>query len=254
MNVGPKFLLAALRQKIKEEGLCYNSLSEKSGIPLSSIKRHLHNPALGLDKVLIYLNYLNTDLVELATLANELQHQNEQMLTDEESALFVEHPYLLDFIYMLTSRDIKPQEIAQTYGLSDTSLRFYLRIAEILGYVENFGDGLFYRSGRRFIMEEGTALDTLFKERFQQDSLSHDINPGVCIGRIRLTEEQKVQIEDELCNKLAKLNAVNTSNNEGELTNILMRCTPGSQIFFADDLPNIDGSLLKLVAQLTKLS
>ncbi|MDF4825811.1 transcriptional regulator, partial [Vibrio parahaemolyticus] len=182
----------------------YNSLSEKSGIPLSSIKRHLHNPALGLDKVLIYLNYLNTDLIELATLANELQHQNEQMLTDEESALFVEHPYLLDFIYMLTSRDIKPQEIAQTYGLSDTSLRFYLRIAEILGYVENFGDGLFYRSGRRFIMEEGTALDTLFKERFQQDSLSHDINPGVCIGRIRLTEEQKVQIEDELCNKLAK--------------------------------------------------
>ncbi|MDW1810737.1 transcriptional regulator, partial [Vibrio sp. Vb2362] len=242
MNVGPKFLLAALRQKIKEEGLCYNSLSEKSGIPLSSIKRHLHNPALGLDKVLIYLNYLNTDLIELATLANELQHQNEQMLTDEESALFVEHPYLLDFIYMLTSRDIKPQEIAQTYGLSDTSLRFYLRIAEILGYVENFGDGLFYRSGRRFIMEEGTALDTLFKERFQQDSLSHDINPGVCIGRIRLTEEQKVQIEDELCNKLAKLNAVNTSNNEGELTNILMRCTPGAQIFFADDLPNIDGS------------
>ncbi|NAW82246.1 transcriptional regulator [Vibrio sp. V43_P6S15P86] len=254
MNVGPKFLLAALRQKIKEEGLCYNSLSEKSGIPLSSIKRHLHNPALGLDKVLIYLNYLNTDLVELATLANELQHQNEQMLTDEESALFVEHPYLLDFIYMLTSRDIKPQEIAQTYGLSDTSLRFYLRIAEILGYVENFGDGLFYRSGRRFIMEEGTALDTLFKERFQQDSLSHDINPGVCIGRIRLTEEQKVQIEDELCNKLAKLNAVNTSNNEGELTNILMRCTPGSQIFFADYLPNIGGSLLKHVAQLTKLS
>ncbi|MDG2626933.1 transcriptional regulator [Vibrio parahaemolyticus] len=254
MNVGPKFLLAALRQKIKEEGLCYNSLSEKSGIPLSSIKRHLHNPALGLDKVLIYLNYLNTDLIELATLANELQHQNEQMLTDEESALFVEHPYLLDFIYMLTSRDIKPQEIAQTYGLSDTSLRFYLRIAEILGYVENFGDGLFYRSGRRFIMEEGTALDTLFKERFQQDSLSHDINPGVCIGRIRLTEEQKVQIEDELCNKLAKLNAVNTSNNEGELTNILMRCTPGAQIFFADVLPNIDGSLLKHVAQLTKLS
>ncbi len=72
MNVGPKFLLAALRQKIKEEGLCYNSLSEKSGIPLSSIKRHLHNPALGLDKVLVYLNHLNTDLIELATLANEL--------------------------------------------------------------------------------------------------------------------------------------------------------------------------------------
>ncbi|TOM91246.1 transcriptional regulator, partial [Vibrio parahaemolyticus] len=55
MNVGPKFLLAALRQKIKDEGLCYSSLSEKSGIPLSSIKRQLHNPSLGLDKILLYL-------------------------------------------------------------------------------------------------------------------------------------------------------------------------------------------------------
>ncbi|MGR5238652.1 transcriptional regulator [Vibrio alfacsensis] len=252
MDVGPKFLLAALRQKIKDEGLCYGSLSEKSGIPLSSIKRHLHNPSLGLDKILLYLNHLNTDLIELANLANQLQHENEQMLTEEQSALFLEHPYLLDFIYMVTSRNLAPQEIAQTYGLSDTSLRFYLRIAEMLGYVEDFGDGLFYRSGRRFLLEEGSALDCLFRERFQAESATHDINPGICVGRIRLTQAQRLQLEDEIYNKLIKLNAINTSNNDGEEKNILMRCTPGTQIFFSDGLPNIDGDLLKQVSILTQ--
>ncbi|MEF1249299.1 hypothetical protein [Vibrio owensii] len=251
MNVGPKFLLAALRQKIKDEGLCYSSLSEKSGIPLSSIKRHLHNPSLGLDKILVYLNYLNTDLIELANLANQLQHENEQMLTEEQSALFLEHPYLLDFIYMVTSRNLDPQDIAKTYQLSETSLRFYLRIAEMLGYVEDFGDGLFYRSGRRFLMEEGSELDSLFRERFQKESLSHEVNPGICVGRIRLTNAQRQQLEEEVYNKLVKLNAINTSNDDGELTNVLMRCTPGTQIFFSDGLPDIDGNLLKQVAQFT---
>ncbi|WP_322804046.1 transcriptional regulator [Vibrio alfacsensis] len=251
MEVGPKFLLAALRKKIKDEGLCYSALSEKSGIPLSSIKRHLHNPSLGLDKIMLYLNHLNTDLIELANLANQLQHENEQMLTQEQSALFLEHPYLLDFIYMVTSRNLAPKEIAQMYGLTETSLCFYLRIAELLGYVEDFGDGLFYRSGRRFLLEEGSALDSLFRERFQEESLSHEINPGICVGRIRLTDSQQLQLEEDVYNKLIKLNAINTSNNDGKETNIMMRCTPGTQIFFSDHIPNIDGELLKYVAQLT---
>ncbi|MDW2173121.1 transcriptional regulator, partial [Vibrio sp. 1567] len=53
-------------------------------------------------------------------------------------------------------------------------------------------------------------------------------------------------------NKLVKFNALNTSNQDGELTNVLMRCTPGTQIFFSDGLPNIDGSLLKYVSQLNQ--
>lgn len=249
MNVGPKFLLAALRKKIKDEGVCYSFLSEKSGIPLSSIKRHLHNPSLGLDKILVYLNYLNTDLIELANLANQLQHKNEQILTEDQSALFLEHPHLLDFIYMVTSRNLDPQDIAKTYQLSENSLRFYLRIAEMLGYVEDYGDELIYRSGRRFLMEEGSELDSLFRERFQNESLSHEINPGICVGRIRLTNEQRQQLEEEVYNKLVKFNAINTPNDDGELTNVLMRCTPGAQIFLSDGLPDIDGNLLKQVAQ-----
>ncbi|OZG74053.1 transcriptional regulator [Hahella sp. CCB-MM4] len=248
MHIGPKFLLAAIRKKIKDEGLCYGTLSEKTGIPLSSIKRHLHNPSLGLDKILLYVSHLNTDLIELTKLAKQLQHENEQFITDEQSELFLEHPYLLDFIYMVTSRNLAPESIAEKYQLTDTSLRFYLRIAEILGYIEDSGDGIFYRSGRRFLLVEGSELDRLFRRRFQEESLSHPINPGVCVGRIRLTEAQKTQLEDDVFAKLMELDAINISNGEGKTTNVMMRCTPGKQILYSDGLPNIDGSVLKLVS------
>lgn len=85
MHIGPEFLLAAIRQKIRDEGLCYSALSDKTGVPLSTIKRHLHNPALGLDKILMYTTHLNTNLVELSTLAIQIQRDNEQFLSDEQT-------------------------------------------------------------------------------------------------------------------------------------------------------------------------
>ncbi|WP_241566802.1 transcriptional regulator [Hahella sp. KA22] len=250
MHIGPKFLLAAIRRRIKDEGLSYGYLSEKTGIPLSSIKRHLHNPSLGLDKILMYVGYLNTDLVELTKLANKLQHENELFISDKQSELFLEHPYLLDFINMVTSHNMTPEAVAEKHGLSETSLRFYLRIAEILGYIDDFGDGSFYQSGRRYLLEEGSALDSLFRRRFQEESLSHPVHPGVCVGRIRMTEAQRVQLEDDLYDKLIELNAVNSSNDEGEPTNVLMRCTPGKLTQFSDGLPDIDGQLLKYVSEM----
>ncbi|EGA71692.1 hypothetical protein VISI1226_12936 [Vibrio sinaloensis DSM 21326] len=248
MHIGPEFLLAAIRQKIRDEGLCYSALSEKTGVPLSTIKRHLHNPALGLDKILMYTTHLNTDLMELSTLAIQLQRDNEQFLSDEQNALFVEHPYLLDFIYLVTSCNRSPKDIAEEYQLSDTSLRFYLSIAEILGYMENHGDKIFYRSGRRFIMEEGTKLDTLFKRRFEAVSMADGTVSQVCQARVRLTSEQRLKLEQEIDQKVSEMHAANCVNETGELTNVLFRNTPGQQIFFSDGLPQITGELLKQVS------
>ena len=248
MHIGPEFLLAAIRQKIKNEGLCYSELSEKTGVPLSTIKRHLHNPSLGLDKILMYTNHLNSDLMELTQLAVQIQRDNEQFLSDEQNALFVEHPYLLDFIYLITSRNQTPQQIAEQYQLSDTSLRFYLSIAEILGYMEAHGDKIVYRSGRRFIMEEGTALDTLFKRRFETISMEDSTLSQVCQARVRLTQEQRLKLEQEVDRKVSEMHAANCANEEGEFTNVLFRMTPGQQIYFSDGLPEIDGELLKQVS------
>ncbi|MFA1575960.1 hypothetical protein [Vibrio cyclitrophicus] len=248
MHIGPEFLLAAIRLKIKEKGLCYSALSEKTGIPLSTIKRHLHNPSLGLDKILIYTNHLNTDLKELSEIAIQIQRDNEQFLSGEQNALFVEHPYLLDFIYLITSCNLTPEEVAEKYQLSDTSLRFYLSIAEVLGYIENLGDEVFYRSGRRFIIEEGTALDTLFKRRFEHVSMADPTLSQVCHARVRLTPEQRLKLEQEVDQKIGEMHAANCANNIGELTNVLFRNTSGQQIFFSDGLPEINGELLKQVS------
>ncbi len=248
MHLGPEFLLAAIRQKIKDEGLCYSELSEKTGIPLSTIKRQLHNPSLGLDTILLYTTHLNTDLQGLSGIAMQIQRDNEQFLSDEQNALFVEHPYLLDFIYLVTSCNKTPEEIAEEYQLSDTSVRFYLSIAEVLGYIENLGDKIFYRSGRRFIMEEGTALDTLFKKRFEQVSMADETLSQVCHARVRLTAEQRLQLEKEVDQKIGEMHAAKSANGTGELTNVLLRNIPGQQIFFSDGIPEIDGKLLKEVS------
>ncbi|MCG7499743.1 transcriptional regulator [Vibrio sp. Of7-15] len=248
MHIGPTFLLAAIRQKLKEQGLCYSDISEKAGIPVSTIKRHMHSASLGIDKILMYANHANTDLVELANLANQLQHNSEEFVSDEQNEFFVEHPYLLDFIYMVTSLNLTPKEIAEKHRLSDTSLRFYLSIAEILGYIETHGDEVFYRSGRRFIMEEGTPLDSLFKQRFQQASIAHDTPPQICQGRVRLTAEQRLQLENDVDKTLKEFHANNSSNDTGDYTNVLLRYTPGEPIRFSDELPEIDGNLLKLVS------
>lgn len=92
MNNSATYLLAALREKIKEKGICYAELSIGTGIPLSTIKRQLHNTALGLDKILYYASHLDTDLVELSQRGRQLQLENEQFITDVNSDIF--HQFL----------------------------------------------------------------------------------------------------------------------------------------------------------------
>ncbi|KMV28789.1 transcriptional regulator [Photobacterium swingsii] len=245
MYIGPEFILAAIRKKIKKEGLCYTVLSQKTGIPLSTVKRHLHSSSLGLDKVLLYASHLNTDLVELSNTARKLQKKNEYFLKGEESKFFAQHPYLLDFIYMITSGNQHPDEVAKRYQLSTESLRLYLVIAETLGYIEIHGREIASQSNRRFIIEEGSVLDNLFKQRFLHESISDDVPSAICQGRVLMTPEQKQQLEEKIDSRISEIHAANMENQQGELVNVLVRFTPGKQIFFSDGLIEIDKELLK---------
>jgi hypothetical protein len=97
-------------------------------------------------------------------------------------------------------------------------------------------------------MEEGTALDTLFKRRFEQISMADPTLSQVCHARVRLTPEQRLKLEQEVDQKIGEMHAANCANNIGELTNVLFRNIPGQQIFFSDGLPEINGELLKQVS------
>ncbi|MGR4991745.1 helix-turn-helix domain-containing protein [Vibrio rotiferianus] len=250
MNNSATYLLAALREKIKEKGICYSDLSAGMGIPLSTIKRQLHNTSLGLDKILSFATHLDTDLVELSMRAKQLQQENEQFITDINSEMFNQYPYLFDFLYLLRRKESSLQDIASKYQLTHTSLTLYLRALEMMGYIELKGDDQYrFKEQGRFIFEEGSKLDTLFAKRFRDEVFSHDVRPPICMGRIAITEEQEEKLANEVYNKLIEFDVQNKSGEGSKrLRNVLMTYTPGNQIFLSDTIPNIDGELLKAIS------
>ncbi|HHC6612326.1 TPA: transcriptional regulator [Vibrio parahaemolyticus] len=249
MNNSATYLLAALREKIKEKGIGYSELSIGLGIPLSTIKRQLHNTSLGLDKILLYATHLDTDLVELSMRGKQLQQESEQFITDTNSEIFHQYPHLFDFLYLLRRPEWSLEEIARRYQLSDTSVALYLRALEMMDYIELKGDKHYqFKDTGRFIFEEGSNLDTLFAQRFREEVFSHDIRPPICVGRIAITEEQEEKLANEVYNKLIEFDVQNkTSENSQRLKNVLLTFTPGNQIFLADTIPNINGDLLKSI-------
>ncbi|MGR5232837.1 helix-turn-helix domain-containing protein [Vibrio rotiferianus] len=250
MNNSATYLLAALREKIKEKGICYSDLSAGMGIPLSTIKRQLHNTSLGLDKILSFATHLDTDLVELSMRAKQLQQENEQFITDINSEIFNQYPYLFDFLYLLRRKESSLHDIASKYQLTHTSLTLYLRALEMMGYIELKGDDQYrFKEQGRFIFEEGSKLDTLFAKRFRDEVFSHDVRPPICMGRIAITEEQEEKLANEVYNKLIEFDVQNKSGEGSKrLRNVLMTYTPGSQIFLSDTISNIDGELLKAIS------
>lgn len=250
MNNSATYLLAALREKIKEKGICYSELSAGMGIPLSTIKRQLHNTSLGLDKILSFATHLDTDLVELSMRAKQLQQENEQFITDINSEIFNQYPYLFDFLYLLRRKEWSLQDISSKYQLTHTSLTLYLRALEMMGYIELKGDDQYrFKDQGRFIFEEGSKLDTLFAKRFRDEVFSHDVRPPICMGRIAITEEQEEKLANEVYNKLIEFDVQNKSGEGSKrLRNVLMTYTPGKQIFLSDTIPNIDGELLKVIS------
>ncbi|MGR5236310.1 transcriptional regulator [Vibrio alfacsensis] len=250
MNNSATYLLAALREKIKEKNICYSDLSTGMGIPLSTIKRQLHNTSLGLDKILSYASHLDTDLVELSMRGKQLQQENEQFITDTNSDIFHQYPYLFDFLYLLRRKEWSLQDIAKEYQLTHTSVTLYLRALEMMDYIELKGDDQYrFKDQGRFIFEEGSNLDTLFAKRFRDEVFSHDIRPPVCMGRIAITEEQEEKLVTEVYNKLIEFDVQNkSSDGTKRLRNVLMTYTPGNQVFLSDTIPNIDGELLKAIS------
>ncbi|MGR5132484.1 transcriptional regulator [Vibrio alfacsensis] len=250
MNNSATYLLAALREKIKEKGICYSDLSAGMGIPLSTIKRQLHNTSLGLDKILSYAAHLDTDLVELSMRGKQLQKENEQFITDINSEIFYQYPYLFDFLCLLRQKEWSLQDFGNKYDLSHTSITLYLRALEMMGYVELKGDDQYrFKEQGRFIFEEGSKLDTLFAKRFRDEVFNHDARPPICMAHIAITEEQEEKLANEVYNKLIEFDVQN-KNGEGRkrTRNVLLTYTQGNQIFLSDTIPNIDGELLKAIS------
>lgn len=251
MSISEHFLLAALREKMRIQGLNYSQLSERCNVPVSSLKRQLHNPSLGIDKINLYASHLNSDLYELVILAKELQHTNAGMISDKNNVIFTKYPYLYDFLYKLNSLGWTLEQIQAQHSLSDASVSFYLRALEMMGYLTIIeGKKYKLKSQSRFITLENSPLDRLFAERFKQYQDSHSIRPSVCVARIRLTDEQKTRLEYNLYDQIIAFNSQNQENKNAELRNILLSFVPGKAIELSDGLEEVDGQLLKEISKM----
>lgn len=253
MAISEHYLLKALRETMKLQDLNFTQLSARSGVPVSSLKRQFHNPSLGIDKITLYANFLNTDIVELALLAKRFQHQDVQNISPENTQIFSDHPYIFDFVYMLFSLKMSVSEIQQQHDLTDDSITLYLRAIEMMGYIEIVEHHKIKMLGHtRFYIKEGTALDKLFVRRFKQHQEHSCPRPNMYLSRYRLTNQQIDQIETNFYDQINTLHTQNIQNDEAPERNIMMSIAEGKVIKLSDELPQLSGSLLKEISALHK--
>ncbi|MEJ2765388.1 transcriptional regulator [Photobacterium sp. MCCC 1A19761] len=251
MNISADYLLAALRETLKEKGISYAQLSEYCAVPVSSLKRQFHNPSLGIDKITFYAGYLDTDLVQLSNLAAKLQQQDIKAISPQNNRIFAQYPHLYDFIYLLVSLQWSVEEIQDHYQLSDQSIIHYLRALEMMGYLETIEKtNIKLNAQKRFINEEDSPLDRLFVKRFKANQEKHPIRPAICMARINLTDEQITKLETQLYEQLTAFHLQNQRNSHACLKNVMLSFVPGEAIRLSDTLPEVDGRLLKAVCQL----
>ncbi|NOH81025.1 transcriptional regulator [Vibrio sp. RE86] len=253
MSISEQYLLKALRETMKQQDLNFSQLSQRCGVPVSSLKRQFHNPSLGIDKITFYANFLNTDIVEIALLAKRFQHQDVRNISTENNEIFSQHPYIFDFAYMLISLKMSVSEIQNKHGLSDASITIYLRVLEMMGYIEviDHHDIKKLRHSR-FYIKEGSALDKLFVKRFKEHQEASRPRPNMYLSRYRLTNQQVEQVETNLYDQINTLHTQNIENQLAPERNIMMSVAEGKVITLADELPEIDGTLLREVSVLSK--
>lgn len=251
MTVSAQYLLAALRETLKVRNISYAQLSEYCSVPVSSLKRQFHNPSLGIDKITFYASYLDTDLVKLSELANRIQQRDIKAISPNNNAIFAKHPYLYDFIYLLTSLGWSVEDIQTHFTLSEQSIIHYLRALEMMGYVETIEKTrVKLNPQKRFITEENSPLDKLFVARFKASQDRHQQRPAICMARIKLTDEQIRKMEGQLYEQLVNFHTQNQQNPDATLKNVMLSFVPGEAIRLSDTLPEVDGELLREVLRL----
>jgi hypothetical protein len=233
---------------MKAQNVNFTQLSESCQVPVSSLKRQLHNTSLGIDKISYYCTFLNTDILQLAVIAKKLQHFNTKAISESNNITFARFPFLYDFIYMLSSLKYSVEQIQEEQGLSDQSISHYLRALELMGYLRIIEKKrVQLQPAVRFITKEDTPLDALFVERFKEHQDKYSFRPNVCVAQVKLTEEQIVQLESNLYDQFITFHNQNLINEDAEFRNICLSVVPGMNLRLSKEMPDLEGTILQEV-------
>lgn len=253
MGVSASLLLAALRAKLKEHDMTYGDFSHKLNVPVSTLKRQLHSTSIGIDKLIEYAAFLNTDLDGLTKTARLLKEQSEKNIGGKNNDIFYRFPHIYDFFYQIRMLYVPIEEVAKQHNLDDDTVYLYLRVLEMMGLLEIIdNNNVNFLTPDYYIFEEGSPLDTLFCQRFKQDVFKQQERPVICMSRIALTEEQVTQLGGDVYEKIKQFNTQNRDLKDSVKLNknVYLSFTDGNAIQLADELPSLDHALLKEVSMM----
>ncbi|MBD1557236.1 helix-turn-helix domain-containing protein [Vibrio sp. S9_S30] len=246
-----EYLLMALRQTIKDEGITYNTLAQQLGVPLSSLKRHLHNPSIPLEKLLTYCVGAGINLSELHQVALKLQFKNENFFNEIQDDVFFEFPQLYDFYRELRHRENELHIMQEEYGLDDACIYLYLRALEILGLIQLGESNRFSFIGPyHYQMSSTSKLSRQYLKNLKQQALEAKDAAKVICGRMYLSDEQLEAIETKLNEEILRTHNENMEHGRTEpqhLRNMMFFETKYKKILFSDGIGPLPNDVLNRV-------
>ncbi len=247
----PEYLLMALRHTIKEEGITYSTLAKQLGVPLSSLKRHLHNTSIPLEKLLTYCFGAGINLSELHQSALKLQFKNENFFNEIQDDVFFEFPQLYDFYRELRHRENELSIMQKEYDLSDACTYLYLRALEILGLIQLGEANRFSFIGPyHYQMSSSSKLSMQYLKSLKMQILEDQDSAKIICGRMYVTDEQLEAIETKLNEEILHVHNENMERRRTEkehLRNLMFFETKYKKVLFSNGIGPLPNNVLEHV-------
>lgn len=195
----PEYILLALRTQIKRNGLTYPNLAKELDTPLSTLKRHLHNPNIALERLLTYCQAAKTSLEEVHDLAFELENSKLTLFSKTQDEIFIRYPELYDFYRELRFKSDNFEQLLEEYGLDELSVYPYLRSLEILGIINLQEGNKFIFKGQSFYnFHPDSALNKRIEESLKKQLINSDAPVSLGLSRIMISASELEEIESTI--------------------------------------------------------
>lgn len=131
-------LLDCFKQHLKQVGMTYRQLAERSGMAEVTIKRLLNRPRVSLDQLLVLCRHAGISLGDLSMMAQ--QAQSTSVIETDQARVFAERPALLE-VYVQVILGLRTLERVQAhFSLNAASAYLYVRALEKMGLISLRGE------------------------------------------------------------------------------------------------------------------
>ncbi|WP_159065022.1 helix-turn-helix domain-containing protein [Thaumasiovibrio subtropicus] len=249
--VNSEYLLMALRNIIKQNGLTYNNLAERINVPLSTLKRHLHSSSITLDRLITYCNEVNVTLEEVHKLASQLQHNNEDCFNAVQDEVFFQFPELYDFYREIKHKTNNLADIQARYDLDEAATYRFLRALEMIGLMKLHEGNRFSLIGPyHYKLSDDSKLSKQHVSILKQQAMNCEESTKLACSRMMLSEDQVDNIEAMVTQEILRCHNQNVQEGNTDKDyqrNILFVIGEHKAVSFSDGIKPMPGDFLNQV-------